>query len=404
MKKRMVFWMALCLICLLAPTFAQADDAGVLAEAELVGWIDQLLLDTRDRQPLNAPVGEEALTEDGYAFLYDFATLYYDKPVLDENSVLQAVVITGENYVGPRGFMLGSGEDRLISTFGWQNPTLQGDGAFAAFYCMNELPRAAYWSWAQHDENKQLLALQCAMHVQVGENAYTDAGMRFELEDGCITAIRIYGLNRFITLSDVQANLNAVMGVQKGEGWTPEAVVEPVEGYAVVNDAAAFSADDLTFGGVVYGEVKPEDFAHVLGEAQSTRVQDDAGAWLRTDSYADGLVLTRIDRNDEWMYEVESLSVTTPLITGPRGICVGDSLDKALSLFRSDGEGRTLNGMYAILYGDGVNAPYGLMEYSGDVTALSYTMVMPVQDQNRNITLHMAFVDDALQEWMLYTW
>ena len=44
-----------------------------------------VLRESAAREPLNAPVGEESRTEDGYAFIYDFATLYYDKPVLDEN-------------------------------------------------------------------------------------------------------------------------------------------------------------------------------------------------------------------------------------------------------------------------------------------------------------------------------
>lgn len=105
----------------------------------------------RCRQPLNAPVGEESHTEDGYAFIYDFATLYYDKPVLDQDSVLLAVSVTDEAYPGPRGIKLGDAQSVLIDTYGWQNPTLVGDGIFAAFYRLNSLPQSAYWSWAQLD-------------------------------------------------------------------------------------------------------------------------------------------------------------------------------------------------------------------------------------------------------------
>ncbi|MEG0901734.1 MAG: hypothetical protein RSG96_06415, partial [Clostridia bacterium] len=61
---------------LLLPALAFADDAGVLSENELNRWVTQVLHDSAEEQPLNAPVGEEALTEDGYAFLYSFATLY----------------------------------------------------------------------------------------------------------------------------------------------------------------------------------------------------------------------------------------------------------------------------------------------------------------------------------------
>ena len=119
--------------CLLCPLYALADDSGVLAESELNEWIVKALRDSAAERPLNAPVGEESHTEDGYAFIYDFATLYYDKPVLDQDSVLLAVSVTDEAYPGPRGIKLGDAQSVLIDTYGWQNPTLVGDGIFAAF-------------------------------------------------------------------------------------------------------------------------------------------------------------------------------------------------------------------------------------------------------------------------------
>ena len=132
---------------LLCPLYAFADDSGVLAEGELNEWVVKVLRDSAAGQPINAPVGEESHTEDGYAFIYDFATLYYDKPVLDQDSVLLAVSVTDEAYPGPRGIKLGDAQSVLIDTYGWQNPTLVGDGIFAAFYRLNSLPQSAYWSW-----------------------------------------------------------------------------------------------------------------------------------------------------------------------------------------------------------------------------------------------------------------
>lgn len=127
---------------LLCPLYAFADDSGVLAEGELNEWVVKVLRDSAAGQPINAPVGEESHTEDGYAFIYDFATLYYDKPVLDQDSVLLAVSVTDEAYPGPRGIKLGDAQSVLIDTYGWQNPTLVGDGIFAAFYRLNSLPQS----------------------------------------------------------------------------------------------------------------------------------------------------------------------------------------------------------------------------------------------------------------------
>ena len=66
--------------------------------------------------------GEESHTEDGYAFIYDFATLYYDKPVLDQDSVLLAVSVTDEAYPGPRGIKLGDAQSVLIDTYAGRIP------------------------------------------------------------------------------------------------------------------------------------------------------------------------------------------------------------------------------------------------------------------------------------------
>jgi len=214
LKRIAVFLLILCMLCGTLSS-ALADTAGALAEGELSAWLNQLLLDTRDLQPLNAPVGEESLTEEGYAFLYDFATLYYDKPVLDASSRLRALSITSPEYAAPRGITLGADEWALLTTFGWQNPYLMGDGVMAAFYTIDDLPRCAYWSWATHDENWWLTSVQCAVHVRVGDDSYTDVNLLFELEDAAVTGIRLTGLDSFVTVTDVIANLDAVLDVQQ---------------------------------------------------------------------------------------------------------------------------------------------------------------------------------------------
>lgn len=199
----------------LLPCMGLADDAGALSEDELTAWISQLLLDTKDLRPLNAPVDEQALTEDGYAVVYDFATLYFDRPARDETSVLQAVSLTAQSYAAPRGVRLGDDEMVLLDTFGWQNPYLMGDGSLAAFYRVEELPRAAYWSWARHDADWTLTGVQCAVHVLQKDGRYTDAGLRFELDAGVVSSIRVYGLNQSVSLADVRANLSAVQDVEE---------------------------------------------------------------------------------------------------------------------------------------------------------------------------------------------
>ena len=387
----MVFLLVLGLLCGLFPA-SLADDAGALSETELISWIDRLLLDTKDLAPLNAPVGEESLTEDGYAFLYDFATLYYNKPVLDKTSVLQAVSLTDGSYAAPRGITLGSDEDALIATFGWQNPYLMGDGSFAAFYRTDDLPRAAYWSWAQHDDEWKLTSVQCAMHVQVGSGSYTDAGLLFTLEDRTVTGIRVYGLNRLIGPEDVQANLNAVAGV---EFSASRAVNEHVEGYSIVSEAEMFCEKDLILAGADFRSLTIAHLEQALGEKADAQTMQDGDRKITSASWAD------VDYIDETNSPMDMLSVSSPRLAGPRGIRVGDAVDHVLSAFASDGESRVLGGQ-AILYGDGANAPSGVMEQTPDGLFASYTARLAGSDAHA--TLSLQFADGLLTEWTLYLW
>ena len=283
---------------LLCPLYAFADDSGVLAEGELNEWVVKVLRDSAAGQPLNAPVGEESHTEDGYAFIYDFATLYYDKPVLDQDSVLLAVSVTDEAYPGPRGIKLGDAQSVLIDTYGWQNPTLVGDGIFAAFYRLNSLPQSAYWSWAQLDGAGAITGVQCAIHVQVSDGRYTDAGVVYSLEGGVVTAIRVYGLSSFISADEVRGNLEAVGNVQ-----------------TAAEDAVGGTYLNLTWSGV-----------------ELIWLEEAAGG------------------------RAQSLRVSNAQTEGPRGLKAGMTFEEASSLFLSEGKPGVLYGQPGDTdYGEAVN-------------------------------------------------
>lgn len=388
MKRMLCCLLSLCLLCCLFP--ALADDAGVLSEGELSQWINQVLRESSTQQPMNTPVGEESLTQDGYAFLYDFATLYYDRPQLDATSILQAVTLTDESYAAPRGITLGTSQEALIRAFGWQNPMLIGDGTFATFYRLNELPRAAYWSWAQHDSAGEISRVQCAMHVQAGEDRYTDAGMIFELENGMVTDIRIYGLYDFITEAEVRSNLTAVMNVEAaGAGHSPTA-----DGYVIRRDAPVFETADLTFSGITFPALDITALEKALGEqVNKTEKLTSGDEQIITAEWADAYLSGTAEDG------MDVLSLFSSRLAGPRGVTVGQTLDEVIALFGADGEGRT-EGQRALLYGDGVNAPFGTLETSGQDATLSYAL----QNGEENITLMLQFMDGMLQEWTLFTW
>jgi len=381
-KRVIPYLLALCLLACFFPVAGMADDAGVLAEGELSAWIDQVLRDTRGVEPLNAPVGEESRTEEGYAFIYDFATLYYNKPELDAASILQAISLTDESYPGPRGIALGSSEEAVKAAFGGQNPQLDGDGMFAAFYQLDQLPSAAYWSWAQHDENRKLLQVQCAIHARAGDGVYTDAGLRFHFEEGAVSAIHVYGLTRYLSEQDVRANLAAVADVSSD--------------YGAAHDAPVFSAEDLAFGSVDFRRLTIEQMETVLGARAEREFMDNGEEETLTAEWP-GVFLSGTET------AMEVLSVSTGALQGPRGICVGDSMEDALAAFGSDGQARTEDDL-ALLYGDGRHAPYAVLETSGAFQIASYTAQLERGAEALHVTLMLQFEQQRLTEWMLYIW
>ena len=383
------------LALLLCSFGALADEAGVLSESELNEWLRQVLADSLQETPLNAPVGEESLTEDGYAFLYSFATLYYDKPTLDEASVLQAVSVTGEGYATPRGIALGGSDTSLEQTYGWQNPYLMGYDALVPFYLLNNLPTAAYWSWATLDEHEQVSSVRCAIHVRLDNGLYTDASLVYTLADGVITDIRAYGLTDVASEAEVVSNVNAVLDAQVAGGLTQAA---SAAGYTTQSNAAMFSADDLAFGGLDYARLTPDAARALLGEpASEATTPDDTGDTLISMDWPG--VSMSFARGAGGENRLETVSVTDESLVGPRGVRVGAALADVLAAFCADGEGR-VTAEAALLYGDGVNPPYALLEAREGNAILRYVTLAA----DTAVTLWMTFNEGRLAEFMVYSW
>jgi hypothetical protein len=398
------------ILCLIAFTLslvalpALADDAGVLTEGELSNWINQVLAETRGQQPQNAPVGEESRTEDGYAFLYPSATLYYDKPVLDGASVLHGFAITDEAAVTPRGIRLGSPVETLIAAYGWQNHELFGDGSLAVFYQLSQLPGGAYWSWAGLDEGG-ISSVRCAVHAAFGtEGMYTDAGILYQVQSGVVTSINVYGLDQQITLAEVESNLRAVTAVQasiSGDAGMNTAV--SAAGNFVKSEAPAFYSGDLAFEGIDFLTLDEKGAEATFGAPQQeTWVPDGTSGWFYTADFG-GLTLTFVLDANKQNARLESLNILREGVPGPRGILIGDTLDSVLARFQSDGTGETLE-TEALLYGDGQTPPYGALALLDGAATLRYVTQADDGGIMREVTLRLSFVGGQLKDMLLYSW
>ena len=386
MKKGLCFAFALLLLCAcFAP--ALADEAGALTEMEVQQWVLDILTGTVGKEPLNAPITEEALTEDGYAMMYENATLYYDKPVLDEQSVLKAFTFTSDSGSTPRGVRLGDTAETLLALYGWQNPSLTGEGALVPLYATDLLPQAAYWAWAQKGENGEVQQVRCAVHSRIDDDRYTDAGILYLLQNGLITGIQCYGLDAVISLEAVKSNL-AALGAGKAESGI------------AASDAAVFAIEDAAFGGLSFSGLTEDAAKQALGLSDGAAwVADGEGAWMGSMTQ-DGVTVTFTANADKTDVRADSIIVTRMDYDGPRGMRIGDELPSVLARFSSDGQSRPM-GAGTLVYGDGQTAPYALLEDDGSGTAvLRYVCA----SGDTEVTLYLTFLNNALSEMMIYSW
>lgn len=393
MKKCVALFLALMMVLSLTTAVAESD-ADALDYDELMNWAEGFK--TRALAagaPLNDPTEEAAYTEDGYAFVYDFATLYMDRPEMTADSVLQAVVVYSPEEQGPRGTGVDQLSSEVLNAFYNENDDLQGDSSFAALYVSDTMPAGALWGWMQRD-GQRIETIQYAVHEQLssGGDGYTDCGLVYTLSDNLVAAIRAYGLNETISADEVRSNLDAVQEVSEKTEYAQ--VPTSING----SELEMFDRDDLIFSGLDFLSLTPEEAEARLGAAQEDDWMEDEGAYLRSMEFASCTMTFSYDAQKQ-NPTLEMLSIDMDGLEGPRCVRIGDTLSSVISRFRN-GEGDYDGVSREVLYGDGENAPYGLAEYGDDATAgLWYAAKL---EDGRTVVLSMSFEQMYLSDITLY--
>ena len=393
MKKCVALFLALMMALSLTTAVAESD-ADALDYDELMDWAEGFK--TRALAagaPLNDPTEEAAYTEDGYTFVYDFATLYMDRPEMTADSVLQAVVVYSPEEQGPRGTGVDQLSSEVLNAFYNENNDLQGDSSFAALYVSDTMPAGALWGWVQRD-GQRIETIQYAVHEQLssGGDGYTDCGLVYTLSDNLVAAIRAYGLNETISADEVRSNLDAVQEVSEKTEYAQ--VPTSING----SELEMFDRDDLIFSGLDFLSLTPEEAEARLGAAQEDDWMEDEGAYLRSMEFASCTMTFSYDAQKQ-NPTLEMLSIDMDGLEGPRCVRIGDTLSSVISRFRN-GEGDYDGVSREVLYGDGENAPYGLAEYGDDATAgLWYAAKL---EDGRTVVLSMSFEQMYLSDITLY--
>lgn len=168
------------------------------------------------------------------------------------------------------------------------------------------------------------------------------------------------------------------------------------EVYAVQNSAAMLEADDLTVMGVRALGTQVADLVAALGEpVEVQELERGRGRLLLYEGAAVELCL-----NEQTGEEVAcGVSASSPDVAGPRGLCVGMSVQEAAALFRCDEDVYAVGGT---MYMEGEAAgepPCGELIREGGETVLRYAAALP---SGHTAVLSAGVTDGMIAYWHFF--
>lgn len=383
----------LLMIIMLLPLGAAAEEteADTLLLPELQEWAERYKTRAIASEPLNDP--KNSKTEEGYEFIYEFATLYADKATMKEDTVVSAVVITSPLEEGPRGVKVDDTLQVATAAFYNENEQLRGSATNAVIYLIDLLPESLQWAEVQRD-GQRVETVQYAVHDQLttGGDGYTDAGLILTMQDGSVSAIRAYGLDSRISFDEVYEVRSRMRAAAMADDYAQ--VPFSYDGASLEK----FGGADLVFAGMDFTTLTPDYASMMLGEAMSDTWVQDGKTTIRTMSFAD-CEITFFEGGVGEQAQIYMFLLTSGGVEGPRAVRVGDTFSEVYNRFRN-GEGEFDGVSREVLYGSEDSGEFGVAEYGMDASAtLRYGLVL---EDGTRVVLHMTFTEMVLSEVMLY--
>ncbi len=371
-----------------APALAAESEADTLLLQELTEWASRY----HARALAEKPLAEPTLTEDGYEFIYEFATFYAEEPVMSADTAINAIVLTSAAEAGPRGTAVDNPLSVILAAYYQENPDLRGSRDNAVLYSIDLLPESLQWAQVQRD-GQRVQTVQYAVHEQMttGGDGYTDAGVIYTLEEGIVGAIRVYGLSGRITEGQVYDVLTVLRDAALADEYAQ--VPFSYDGASLEK----FGGEDLAFSGLDFAGMTAEDAEKALGEAIDDVWMEDGEGFIRTMTFAECEVTFLYDASKA-NCQVYMMMLTGDGVEGPRAVRLGDTFASVFNRFRN-GEGE-FDGAAEVLYGEEANGEFGIAQYGTDGSAqLRYGLVL---EDGTKVVLQMHFTLMQLDEVMIY--
>ena len=292
-----------------------------------------------------------------------------------------------ENQPDPRGLYIGDALDDLLRLYPNDNPDLFGSYYDAALYVTGEKPEVSVGYLLRDGQRVENVVYSVYHWLPDGVCA---CGVSYELDQGIIVGIRVFGMADLLEEAEALAEIAAVGDMQEVREYF--AYPQSADGSIL----SPFGREDLSFGGVDFLDLTAEIALDRFGSANSDEwAVDSTGEYLRTMTW-DGVSLMLVYDAQKNFLRVDSLVITDDTLEGPRGARVGDWMDTVIFRFRHSEGG--LNDTGVVLYGDGENPPTGVLSYAPGSASLLYSFRM---EDGKTVLWNVNFEDDLLESMRL---
>ena len=402
MKKILSMIIALCMLA--ACGIAMAEGPDPLTAAELEAWANGLKAVALEDAPQNDPADEESETEDGFLFQYSFAALYGDQTEMTADTRLLAAVVndSGEDeenpkggegtQTGPRGIELAMSPAEVIALFPNDNPEQAGDRTGAILYLREQADGSAVYGWLTRDGQR-------IRSITYGEFVPQDDGFRlatlqcffadsllYEMRAECFDSEADTPLLTLEDRDDMIASLKALNG--KDEYIAVKTSRDGME-------LKEFNADDLSFSGIRFVGMTPEDLP---GSPEEDMIEDEDGTYILMLDEADYEAVFRCDNEDGANAQIVSFTIKGEGLEGPRSVRIGDMLHEDIQRFRF--ENNDTDGIDEVLYGDENSVNRGIAQYN--VNGESSLRYITETEDGIQVVLLLRYAMNVLEEITVY--
>ena len=354
-----------------------------VTETEIASLVERIQDLASQSEVLNDPTADDAVSEDGTAYQYDFGVLYRD----GEDDRVSAILVMDAEIEGPRGVRIDWSVNQVMDAFPCDNPELRGSREEAVLYLEGSAEDGFRYGLVERDGQR----IRVMEYGAVDPAKESRAALTLQISGDGVDAIFVSGLNGTFSREDA-ADLYRELEEKKSVNWYSR-VPQSLNGA----ELEIFGEADLDFSELSYLTAVPEMFGD---NVEDVLIDNDDGTWLRR---VDGDGFEAVFSCDSEGRNAFPLSYTilSPDLEGPRAVRLGDLFHEDFNRFRN-GEGEVdESGMTEVLYGTPGTAPYGLAEY-GNGAEMTLRYVTPTLG-GPDVELRLRYEDTVLTEIILHT-